>query len=268
VDTEKTKMELGAPPVIEVGIEFHFDPRPDRAPWTLQVAGPFVERFQTTFPNVEVVQSEEVQIERRSPGGLPEKITGKINLDRVRAHNAEGARWIQVGNDLLVFSLIRQQQNYPGFEQVRVEAMEVLDSYIEHFQPASVRRAALTYLDQVEIPIPSGSSGVRLEDYFRLRPEFPDPDFGGVGAFALQMQFPNPEQHEPVTVLLQTAPAAPGSGICRFQMHWHCLCEDVRSLDKEEISRRLETARVRLRKCFRASFTPLGWALFQPAPGS
>ncbi len=255
------------PPVIEVGIEFHFDPRPDREPWTLQVAGPFLERFQAAFPEVEVVQSEKIRIERRSPHGVPEKISGKIRLDRVRARNPEGSRWIQVGNDLLVFSLVRQQQAYPGFTQVRSEALEVFDRHREHFQPVSVRRAALSYLDQVEIPVPAGRAVVQLEHYFRLRPEFPDLEFGPAGAFALQMHFPGKDQSEPVTVLLQSAPTAPGSGIGRFQLHWLCLCEDVRSLDKDEITRRLESARVRLRDCFRASFTPEGWKLFQPAPG-
>src|SRR5262249_24885697 len=103
VDAEKRTVELRNPPVIEVGIEFHFEPRPDREPWALPVAGPFIERFQASFPDVEVVQSEEIRIERRSPAGLPQRISGKIRLDRMRAHNPEGTRWLQVGNDLLVF---------------------------------------------------------------------------------------------------------------------------------------------------------------------
>jgi uncharacterized protein (TIGR04255 family) len=262
-------VDLANPPVIEVAIEFHFDPRSDQEPWTPQEAGSFVELFQAAFPFIEATQTQEIRIEPRSPSGRPEMISGKLSLDRLRVRNAEGSRWIQIGKDLLVFNWVRQQDSYPGFDQVRTEALAVLDRYVEHFQPVGVRRAALIYLDQVEIRVAPGSKTLQLEDYLRLRPEVPDQEFGPSGAFALQMHFPGKDQREPFTVLFQSVPAEVGSGICRFQMHWHCLCEDIRSLDKGVITQRLEAARRRLRDCFKASFTTEGWQkLFQPASGS
>jgi hypothetical protein len=135
---------------------------------------------------------------------------------------------------------------------------------VEHFQPVSVRRAAVAYLDQVEVPILPGADGIPFDEYFRLGANFPDQPFGPMGYFSLQLFFPRRDSKDQLQVLFHTAPAVPGSGVCRFQMHWHCLCEDVRSLDKNEIIERLEAARLRLRECFRASFTDKGWALFQP----
>jgi uncharacterized protein (TIGR04255 family) len=261
-------LDLGKPPVIEVGIELQFDPRPDRPPWELRVAGPFVERFQASFPHVEVLQAAEMQIETRSPAGYAEKLLGKVSLDRLRARNGEGTRWIQVGNDLLAYSLVRGEQSYPGFDAVRTEALAVLDAYVDYFQPTSVRRAAVTYLDQFDFPVPAGSNVLRVEDYLLLRAEVPDEPFGPVGSFSLQFFFPGaPPARVPIQLQLHSAPTAPGSGIIRFQMRSHCLCDNVCSLDKEEISRRLEVARLRLRECFRASFTDKGWALFQPREG-
>jgi uncharacterized protein (TIGR04255 family) len=258
-------LKLAKPPVIEVGIEFHFDPQPDKQPWDLPVAGPFIDRYKTSFPHVEVLQAEQFHIEKRGPGGVPARIFGQISLDRLRAHNEEGTRWIQVGNDLLVCSLVRHEEIYPGFDQLREEALATLHQYVEHFKPASVKRAALTYLDLVEIPIPEGQIGFRVEDFFRLHVEVPDGVFGAVGYFSLQLVFPKKAGGtDQLSLLFSTAPPVQDRRACRFQMHWHCLCEDVNSLDKGVIAGRLETAHQRLRECFRASFTDKGWALFQP----
>lgn len=262
--TAEKVFELRSPPVIEVGIEFHFEPRPDKEPWDLPVARPFIERLQPVFSHVEVVQAEQIRIEKRAPGGLPERISGQISLDRVRARNEESSRWVQVGNDLLVCNLVRHGEVYPGFEQLRTDALAILERYVEHFRPVSVRQAGVTYLDQVEIPVPTSCSSIRLEEYFRLRVDFPDEDLGPMGAFSLQLQFPREHARDPVTLLFHTLPSVPSSGVLRFQMHWHCLCEEVCSLDKDEINRRLDAAHMRLRKSFRASFTDPGWALFQP----
>jgi uncharacterized protein (TIGR04255 family) len=250
--------------VIEVGIEFHFDPRPDKAAWDLPVARPFFERLQQTFPHVEVVQAEQIRIEKRTPGGIPETISGQISLDRVRARNLEGTRWVQVANDLLVCNLVRQGNTYPGFDSLRDDALAKLDQYIEHFQPVSVRQVAVNYLDLVEIPFPGGNGILRLDDYLRVRMELPDEPFGPVGAFSLQLQFPRRKERDQVALLLHTFPPDMGRRVGRFQMHWHCLCEEVCSLDRNEITRRLGAAHERLASCFQASFTEKGWELFRP----
>lgn len=257
-------MELANPPVIEVGIEFHFDPAPDKQPWNLRVAKPFIERFQADYPHVEVIQAEQIRIEKRAPGGLPKEITGRISLDRVRARNEEGSRWLQVGDDLLVYNLVRQGGAYPGFAQLRAEALDKFDQFVEHFQPVSVRQVALTYLDLVEVPVPSDASGIPLEDYFRLRVEIPDEAFGPVASVSLQMYFPRRPATDQLTLRFHTVPVSPGQRTCRFQMHWSCECEEIKTLDKKEITRRLEAAHRRLVDCFRASFTDRGWALFTP----
>jgi uncharacterized protein (TIGR04255 family) len=257
-------VELARPPVIEVGIEFHFDPRPDKEPWSLQVTRPFVERCQTTFPHVEVIQAEQLRIEKRGPGGIPEQIVGQISLNRLRAHNEQGTRWVQIGNDLLVFSLVRREDNYPGFATVRDEALGMLDQYVEHFKPLSVRRVALTYLDLIEIPIPPGRTGYRVEEFFRLHVEMPDEPFGPVAAFSLQLQFPQKAvPTDQLALLLHTVPRAQDRNASRVQMYWRYECDRVSSLDKEVIVGRLETAHQRLRDCFMASFTEQGLALFQ-----
>jgi uncharacterized protein (TIGR04255 family) len=259
-------LKLANPPVIEVGVEFHFDPRSDKQPWDLPVAASFIHQFEHEFPHVEVLQSEQIRIEKRAPGGAPEQISGQISLDRIRARNEEATRWIQVGNDLLVHNLVRKDAAYPGFDQLRDHALAILDGYIDYFKPVAVRQAAVTYLDLIEIPAPDNKA-IRLDDYLRLRVEFPDNIFGPVGFFSVQLLFPQATPGERLTLWLHTAPARADQRLCRLQMNWQYLCENLKTLDKGEIFRQLETAHVRLRECFRASFTNAGWALFQPING-
>ncbi|GIW79533.1 MAG: hypothetical protein KatS3mg105_1340 [Gemmatales bacterium] len=260
-------MELTKPPVIEVGVEFHFDPRPDKQPWDPAVAVPFIDLFQGEYPHVEVIQEEKIRIEKRTPDGTPKAISGKISLDRVRARNEEGSRWLQVGNDLLVYSFVRKGETYPGFRELCTEALHKLDSYVEHFQPVAVHRTALTYLDLIEIPVPAGAT-IQLEDYFRLRVETPEETFGPIGYVSLRLFFPQTETRDQLLLWFDTVPTKPGEGILRFQMHWKCICEDVASLNKEEIRLRLDRAHRRLVDCFRDSFTERGWALFGPIGSS
>lgn len=257
-------MRLQSPPVIEVGIEFHFEPRPDKPPWDLPVAQQFIEQLKPTFADPEVFQAEQIRIEKRSTVGMPEVISGQVSLDRIRTRNKDGTRWVQVGNDLLVCNLVRQGKEYPGFSPLRTDALAVLDRYVQEFQPVCVRDAAVTYLDLIELPFPSEGKVVRLEDYYRLNVQFPEEQFGPVALFSLQLLFPPAEKKDQLTLIFQSLPAIPGTNVLRSQMFWQCRCADIRSLDQSNISDRLEAAHIQLRSCFQASFTEKGWALFRP----
>ena len=48
-------LRLTNPPVAEVGIDFQFDPDPEKEPWDLPVAVSFIERFRDILPSTEAV---------------------------------------------------------------------------------------------------------------------------------------------------------------------------------------------------------------------
>lgn len=255
-------VRLRNPPVVEVGLDFHFDPDPDKQPWDLPVAMPFVEQFQDSFPHVEVVRAEEIRVEKRSPQGLPERLSGKISLDHVKAHDEGERRRLEVGNDRMGYRLLRCGGQYPGFSSLLEQALPKLKRYVEHFRPTGIRRTALSYLDIVKIKM-ARDEGVELEDYFRLGIELPQDPFGLVGGFVLQLLLPKSPRADEIQLLFATEPSEQ-SGVLRFRMHWRSICDNIGTLEDEALCQRLRAAHEHLRKCFFASFTEKGLHLFDP----
>jgi uncharacterized protein (TIGR04255 family) len=255
-------LRLANPPVVEVGIDFRFDPDPERPPWDLPVAMPFLDRFRDTFPSIEIIQSEEIRIEKRSPQGLPTSLSGKISLDHVRANDQEERRRVEVGNDRMAFRVFRGGAEYPGFDAVLQEALRLLTEYIEHFRPTAVRRAILTYSDIVRIPMGPGE-GVELNDYFRLQVKLPEDPFGPLGAFSVRLALPRSPYADALQVFFGTEPKVE-EGVVRFRIRWQSSCEEVNSLDQNDLSHRLAVAHEHLVKCFLACFTERGLELFNP----
>ena len=256
-------MQLANPPLLELGIQFSFDPAPEKETWDTPVAMSFIEHFADEFPSIEILGADEIRIEKRSPEGTPQKVSGRTFLQRVRARNAEGSRWVQVGDDFLVFNLVRHGGSYPGFGEVRDEALAKLDRYVEHFRPICVCSMSLIYIDRVEVPRPPDGV-LKLDEYFRLRIDIPDDPFGHVGQFVVGLQFPRTDLADQLTLTFRTEPVTPDSKAYPFVMQWQSECEDVKTLERSEIVRRLDTARARMLTCFAASFTEKGLALFGP----
>lgn len=253
-------MRLQNPPVTEVGIDFQFDPNPEKQPWSPDVAGAFVARFRDSLPQRETVEVEEIRIEKRSAEGIPQKVSGRTSLDHVRVHDEQETRWLYVGNDLMAYRLARKGGDYPGFSAVWAETREKLAAYVDHFQPTAVRRATLRYVDIVEIPR-DPNSGIELEDYFRLSIGAPEDPFGPLGEFAVKYSFPRTEGRDAVQLVFASQPPMEES-LARFVLQWYSVCEEVGTLDPEALGCRLGAAHEHLIKCFFASFTPRGLELF------
>jgi uncharacterized protein (TIGR04255 family) len=255
-------LRLGKPPVTEVGIDFLFDPNPQKQPWSLEVAEPYLRRFETALPRVEVRNTEEIRVTKRSPEGIPQELSGKTELADVRAHDDEETRSLRVANDALGYKLLRRGNDYPGFEVVLEEALDKLHHYVEEFQPAAVRHARVTYVDEIRIPRDS-RGGVLLEDYFHMGIQLPDEPFGPIAEFAVKCRFPQTEGHDALQFEFATGPNDSDAVAC-FLVYWYCTCKDIQSLDPQVLSARLGTAHERIVECFMASFTQKGLGLFEP----
>jgi uncharacterized protein (TIGR04255 family) len=252
-------VRLANPPVVEVGINFHFDPDPEKKLWDLPVAMPFVEQFKESLPHVEIVRAEEIRIEKRSPQGLPEKLTGHISLDQVRAHDEGEQRWLEVGDDRMAYRLLHGSEAYPGFDVVLERAIEILGQYIQHFRPTAVRRAILSYVDIIKIP----GQSIELDDYFQLQVNLPEDPFGPLGGFAIHFILPQTPGSDGLQLMFTTEPKRE-DGSLHFRMQWQSLCEGIYSLDNADLRHRLTAAHEHLVKCFLACFTAKGLDLFNP----
>lgn len=255
-------LDLTNPPVVEVGIDFHFNPDPEKRPWDLPVAKPFLEKFEDSLPFLEIVRSEEISIEKRSPQGIPEAISGKISLDRVRAHDEDEQNWLEVGNDWMGYRLHRGTKMYPGFDSVLDQSLEFSKQYIQHFKPTAIRRAVLTYVDLIKIPREEGK-GLELDDYFQLGIKIPDDPFGPLGGFAIRFVLPPTPKSDRLELIFATEHGKDNSNL-RFQMRWQSVCDRIDSLDDDEVRNRLVATNQHLVKCFFACFTEKGLDLFKP----
>ena len=258
-------MRLKRPPVEEVGLDFQFDPNPEKRPWALDVVTPFLAQFGDTLPHCEIIQAEEIRIEKRSEDGIPEAVSGRMSLDHVRAHDDDETRWLHVGNDVMSYRLVRRVDDYPGFKAVWQESQEKLTHYVEYFQPTAVRRSRLRYVDVVDIPQRPGG-GIVIEDYFQLGVTLPDDPFGPLGEFAVRYSFPRSDDRDAAQLVFSTQPAR-SDAVVSFRMQWYSICEDLDTLEPEVLTARLDAAHEHVTKCFFASFTSRGLALFEPEEG-
>ncbi len=253
-------MHLEKPPVEEVGIDFQFDPSPEKQPWSLEVASPFLEQFEQTLPICDIAQVDEIRIVKRSSKGVPQKLSGRTRLDHVIVHDVDETRFLRLGDDTMGYRIGRCGGKYPGFKILLNEALEKFQEYILHFQPTSTRRAQLRYIDAIDIPR-SSDGLMKLEDYFRVGIDMPDTPFGPVGKFAVQCVFPDTQSGDALQLNFYNQ-QTPDNTTTRFIMEWHSLCENIASLSAEVLISKLDKAHVHMVECFKESFTEQGLSLF------
>ena len=257
-------MRLDKPPVEEVGIDFQFDPSPEKQPWSLEVASPFLKQFEQTLPKWEIAQVEEIRIEKRSAEGILQELSGRIRLDHVIVHDIDETRFLRVGDDTMSYRIGRCGNDYPGFKTLLKEALEKFREYISHFQPTGTRRARLRYVDAIDIPL-SNDGSVNLEEYFQVGTNIPDEPFGPVGEFAVPCTFPSTKNQDTLQLNFCNK-LTPDKTSARFIMEWHSLCENIGSLSEEILTNSLKEAHDHMVECFRASFTKQRLSLFDFDP--
>jgi uncharacterized protein (TIGR04255 family) len=256
-------VKLNRPPVIQSWIGFTFEPAPQKRSWDLQAAQEFLGRYSGALPHIEAIFSTNYEIAEISPTDRPEITRREVRLDHIRARNSEGTRWVQLADDQLVCNVTRGGGEYPHYPIRRDESLSKLSDYIESFQPVSVRRAELHYVDLIEIPIPPEGQ-IKLEDYFNLRVEAPQ-DFGMTYYYAIRVFLRPPVDGDTLEVRFQTEPSKSDTKTFRFRMDWNMVCANIATLDRDLIVQRLDDAHACLWNYFRASFTEKTWDLFQPS---
>ena len=255
-------MKLRKPPIVEAWIEFHFQGCASQQTWPDKL-NEWLESIADQFPKREVRQEEAFKVIERTPAGIPATLAGVGGPKVARAFDSKRTRCVQVAKDVLVFNLIKREEEYPGFQELLPCAMVQLADYRKVFEPETARAVALHYTDRVSIPAPEDNP-LLLDDYFAVGlrvpcdEDWPLRDFGFHLAFSLHSDDVLTDSAQ-----LSFRPEKSGESAHRFRLDWHVNCGEVDTLDSDDLSERLRRAHDALNSRFRSCFTEKCWALFE-----
>jgi uncharacterized protein (TIGR04255 family) len=258
-------MKLGKPPIMQAWIEFRFDHPADRPEWGWPAASTFFDQFQDEYPERELAVQHQLQIEKVEKNRKPLVVDERVNLAGVRAFRADRTRYLQLSQDTLACNFLRTDSNgYEGFDALKQEALAKLRAYVEFFRPTRLLQFAMQYVDLVRIPFQQNR--IDLKDYFTISHDLPEEVFGPTLNFLVQYTTRPPGSRDLLEVRLWTEQTDPQGPTGQFRMDWRLMAFEGLTFAEDVLGPRLEEAHDRLLDCFRKSFTPQAWAMFDPVP--
>jgi uncharacterized protein (TIGR04255 family) len=251
------------PPVVEVGISFTFDPNEKKREWNLQLVQEYVQKYSSQLPKLEVLREQQIEVQESSATELPKVVSRQQKVRAARIFNEDKSKVLQVFDDKTSFHILKTESGYPGYSAVRDEALQMLGDYVELFQPARIRNAAIHYVDFIEIPRPPEGK-IEVADYFVGSADLPESTFGLIADLSVQFVIACPVDPGPLVLQLMTIPSNEASGAMQFLMNWQKECVGLNSLDLAAVRVRLDVAHDYLTACFAASLTRRTLDLFEP----
>jgi uncharacterized protein (TIGR04255 family) len=193
------------PPLVEVFTEFFFQTE-NGVEWDSFVTPDFYKKIAKKFPTRQRLNA--VGIEVRVPGGRasPEFQPVGPPTPRYRFISADEKTLVQLGENLLV---VNQLPPYYGWGKYEPIVEESFDLYAKLWKPSAVPRAAVHYIDKVDLPVPEAG----LEQYFTLvpmLPEFPDKPATNL---ALSYEVPGAAPGDILVVTMRQRPSADPQGM-------------------------------------------------------
>ena len=148
---------------------------------------------------------------------------------------------------------------YNSWEEMRSDAQHLWEIYKEICKPTSVTRAAIRFINQINIP---AKEAVDLQDYIHILPQVP-PDLpqGGLNAFFTQLQIP---QFDLNCVLIINEALVPriDPDFVSVILDFDLFRQQIWQADDEDIWSFLEKLRRRKNAVFEASITDKARRLF------
>jgi uncharacterized protein (TIGR04255 family) len=258
-------MKLGKPPIIQAWIEFQFDHAADRPEWGWSAASAFFDQFQDEYPEREVAVQHRLQIAKVERNQKPQVVDERVDLAGIRAFRADRGRYLQLSQDTLACNFVRTDATgYEGFDALKREALAKLRAYVNCFRPTRLLQFAMQYVDLVRIPFQQGR--IELKDYFTLGHDLPEAVFGPTLNFLVQYATQPPGSKDMLEVRLWNELPDPHGPTGQFRMDWRLMAFEELTFAEDALGPQLDQAHDRLLDCFRKSFTPQAWAMFEPAP--
>ncbi len=264
-----TELKLGKPPVVESWIAFDFEPSPNKVEWNGELANKLADSLSDRFPQKEDRWRTEFSIEILKAGQQPVSKKTKNIFDSVRIQNEESTRIFQIADDRIVCNQLKADGDWPGFDNLLDESLDLLTQYSQFFCPSGIKCAELHYVDIVEIPPPENDVSaqdevVELDDYFELVRELPQTPFGLIASYKTEYVVICPQDKEPLVISLQTIPPPPEKNAIRIRLDWNKKCRKIDFSSHDTIREGLQKNHSFMAECFRASFTDKALELFEP----
>jgi uncharacterized protein (TIGR04255 family) len=222
------------PPLVEVFCEFVFHPNPEVDLYPLVLAKFWRGKIKDDFP-----QAVE-------PIGSP--------MRRDRFASEDGKTLMQIGENLLVINQLPPDYGWERYDPV---VLDCVGHYLSQWKPVRINRAAVHYLDKIDIP----HLDFNLTDYLNLYPVLPE--FPGKPAtnLALSYEIQGAEEGDiVVTTLRQHASANPEG--TTFTIQWDYVATGGLPVDKQRVQSWLGKAHDFLSELFNSTLTDTCRKLF------
>jgi len=255
-------MRLNKPPLIEAWMSFRFDPGIAQPAWNRHRFKLLLDDLASTHPDIQEMKRQAVELTASKRNGVPKVRKIIEDILAMRALSEDGLRAVQMRSNELVVNYIRGGNDYPGFDALLEEAMEVSHRYQELYRPLGVVEVALHYIDVVFLP-KNDEGNVDTEEYLTVDFRIP-PNFGNFSAFDIRTVVrPLPEKL-PVHMYVASEAGLDDDPEQKIRIEWHTSKVSTSVMGEEEVRANLNAAHDRLAKCFQSIFTAKGWALLEP----
>lgn len=250
-------MPLKKAPIVEAWVEVQFIPNEAKEAWSREVGEAFVQRFEDRFKVQDYRVVEEISV---GPSGRREL---RSYVQRVRAKDESEARWLQVGDDLLVYNIVCEPgKPYVGYDALASERIKILQDYFEEFQPRRIGQISIAYVDMVKLPLHAEQT-LRIEDYLRIYVQTPE-SFGPLAAFEFRAAFPE-TAHLSMFLSCEAEPPTPGEQELSVRLEWVAVTDQGAPCDAAAFKLELDKAHGLLKSRFKEAFTEKMWRSFEPA---
>src|SRR5262249_11936162 len=146
------------PPLVEVFTEFFFQP-PQGVEWDSFIVPTFYKKVAKDFPTRKRLGTVGFQVRLAPSGTPPEFQSFNPSTPRHRFISENEKTLVQLGENLLA---VNQLPPYYGWENYEPRVVECFGLYVKLWKPERVARAAVHYIDKVDLP----EAETGLERYF------------------------------------------------------------------------------------------------------
>ena len=209
-------------------------------------------RVSDRFPTQESIQT----------GSLVFQAGPTIKIDTNQQHSGflfrskDGVKIVQATLNGFTFNRLAP---YDSWEELSSDARDLWRIYKEVCKPKSVTRAAIRFINQINIP---AKEAIDLQDYLRIVPQVP-PDLpqGGLNSFFTQLQIPQDDLHCMLIINEALVPRTNPDFISVI-LDFDLFRQEIWQADDEDIWRFIEELRHRKNAVFEASITDKARRLF------
>jgi uncharacterized protein (TIGR04255 family) len=200
------RKQYAKPPLIEVFCEFYFAPAPEKGVVSLLLSKFWKGEVKRQFPLA------------LQPTGPP--------VQRHRFLSKNEKTHLQIGEDLLV---VNQLPPYYGWERFEPVVVETFAHYARVWRPTRVDRAAVHYIDKIDIP----EADFNLEKYFNLFPVLPEFPNTPATNIALSYEVQGARDGDIVVTTMRQHPSAAPQG-ATFLLQWDYVATGGMAADERE----------------------------------